>query len=483
MLQYLLNTTAIWLVSLVVFDLFLRNEAQHTYNRLYLLAILCAGALIPLWVWEYDSVIYSAEISTPLVEQTSAIKENIVVNSEKTIIGWEQWVQRIYISGLIIALILFIKDIFTIVRLFRKGVRSKDGTWTIIETDQQISPFSAFRYVFISNRKKYSDEELKMILEHEEQHGHLLHFIDVLLTRIFTIIFWFNPMVYLIEKRLLIVHEYQADAAITNDANTYGMFLVEQSILSTAPSLSHSFIRSPLSKRIIMLKKRTTKVSHSKQLLILPVLIFSLLFFSENAFSTGTPNREGNKVTYNGNVIEFEGESKIDTNSVTVQDPNTGETLMLVSERKPLPVKINGETIYNTNTIRTPGKYGGDVSTESNFTSQGLKMYLLLNMGKELRKLGDGSYTMSLDNIIIDKKGAIVFFEVGNIEKRTKVGTEVKHAPIDKKMHEQIARKISQLITKMPLHKPADINGKPVYNYKGSMWGEFVIKDKKLQSL
>src|SRR5690606_14038589 len=113
-------------------------------------------------------------------------------------------------------------DVLSIIRLYRIGTKSKDGTWTIIETGKHQSPFSAFRYVFISSKANYTYEELEMILAHEEQHGHLLHFIDVLIYRIASIVFWFNPMIYLLEKRLLIVHEYQADAAVNSMPSEYG---------------------------------------------------------------------------------------------------------------------------------------------------------------------------------------------------------------------------------------------------------------------
>jgi hypothetical protein len=44
MLQYLLNATAIWLISLVLFDLFLRRESYHGYNRFYLLFTTLVGS-------------------------------------------------------------------------------------------------------------------------------------------------------------------------------------------------------------------------------------------------------------------------------------------------------------------------------------------------------------------------------------------------------------------------------------------------------
>lgn len=483
MLQYIINSTAIWLTGLLIFDLFLRREAMHGYNRVYLVTILLAGALIPIWSLGNDSVIYSNNAGRPIAEQTAAMRDAIVSGSEQELLGWEQWLQIIYLAGIGVCSILLLKDLLIILKMYRKGDKSKDGTWTIVETGANMSPFSAFRVVFISAKADYTKEELAMVLAHEEQHGHLLHFIDVLIIRLFQILFWFNPMIYLLEKRLLLVHEYQADMAVDNNPSEYGRFLVEQSVLNAAPVLAHSFIRSPLKKRILMLTRKTTSLARGKQLLIAPVLLLSLLCFTKNAFSGEEPQKDGNKITYKGNVIEYSVPPTLAPDTVEVRDPSTGEMKIIITRMEPTPIKINGEQVYNNSSIQTPGKYGGDVSTESNFSGQGLKVYLLTNMDKEIKKLDDGTYTISVGDIIIDKKGAIVFFTFGGINKKIKEEKFWKNEPIEEGLKKQFAKKISRLIEDAPRHRPADIDGKPVYSTKSGAWGDFTVKDGKLISL
>ena len=408
MLQYIINTTAIWLIGLLVFDLFLRNEANHGYNRFYLLAILFAGTLIPLWSWDYDSVIYSTGVSRPIAEQSAEVRQTIVAASESTVLGREQWLMIVYATGAGIFTLLLLRDVFSIVRLYRNGEKSKDGIWTVIETGKQQSPFSAFRYVFISSRNNYTEEELNMILAHEEQHGHMLHFIDVLLIRVANILFWFNPLIYIIEKRLLLVHEYQADKAVTNNPSTYGRFLVEQSVLSSAPVLAHSFIRSPLKKRILMLTRKTTTLAKGKQLLLLPVLAIAMLSFTENAFSQGgDKKKDGNKITYKGNVFETVA---FPPDTMFAEDPVTGEIRMVITTRD-IPdavLRMNGETIYYTspqNATLAMRSAENEIKTEIGKTLQ-----------KFSKQLGKGRYVYDLYNIIIDKKGRTVFYEMNGIE-------------------------------------------------------------------
>lgn len=482
MLQYLFNTSCIWLTGLIAFDILLRREAHHGFNRFYLLLILFAGILIPLWSWDTDSIVYTTAVSQPIAEQTAVARAAIASNSDEVLLSWEQWLLTIYIAGVVVVLFITLKDMLNIYKLLRKGDKHKDGTWTVVETGTSISPFSAFRYVFISSRKNYSTEELAMILAHEEQHGHLLHFIDVLITRMCAVLFWFNPIVYILEKRLRMTHEYQADAAVDNYPEEYGRFLIEQSILGAAPMMAHSFTRSPLKKRIVMLTRKTTILTKSKRLIILPVLALAVVCFTKNAFSFDEPKKDGNKVTFKGNVVEYSSVSaSVDT--VIVVDPITGEEQMLLTRMEPSPIKINGETIYNSGSIRTPGKYGGDVSDMSNFSGDALKMYLLTNMKKELKKLNDGEYKIVLGDIVIDKEGAIAFYSFGGVWHISRDNTKYTEKEIDPDTEKQIIRKISTLIDNAPKSEPATINEKPVYCTKSGIHSRFTIKKGVLVSL
>lgn len=483
MLQYIINSTCIWLLGLLIFDLLLRNEAQHNYNRLYLLSILFAGALIPFWSWDVDSVIYATNVSAPIAEQTATVKESIVNASQSTVIEWQQWLIIIYSCGVAFFFLLFAKDILNIIRLYRLGEKSKDGTWTIIETGKNQSPFSAFRYVFISSKANYSNSELQMILAHEEQHGHLLHFVDVLLTRIAAIIFWFNPLIYMLEQRLLMVHEYQADVAVKDNSATYGQFLIEQSILGSAPVLAHSFIRSPLKKRILMLTKKTTAIARGKQIFIIPVLLLSMLCFTQNAFSWGTHQRDGNKVTYRGNTIEYSEEGAPDT--MQVQNAETKEYTIVITRRSAIPVKLNGEKIYTAEELQY--EQNGRYKKKSALNDQALKEYLLHNMAKEIKKLDDGKYRLSVSDVVINEEGLVVYFEFDGLYKILKTdGVRNNIAEMPEKQQKLFAQKVATLINSAPKHEPAIYEGTKVNSLMGSNYAllqPFTVKDGKLVAL
>ncbi|MBW7912976.1 MAG: M56 family metallopeptidase [Taibaiella sp.] len=485
MLQYIINSTAIWLSGFIVYDLFFRREAYHSYNRFYLICIILSGAILPLWQWDYDSVIYTSDFSQPIIEQTVIARGTIVNKTTANfVLGWEQWLQIIYMAGVAISGLILFRDLLIILKMYRRGNKSKDGTWTIIETGAMMSPFSAFRMVFISSKGDYTREELAMVLAHEEQHGHLLHFIDVLLLRLFQILFWYNPMIYLLEKRLLLVHEYQADKAVENNPSVYGRFLVEQSVLNAAPVLAHSFIRSPLKKRILMLTRKTTTLARGKQILIAPFLVIALLLFTQHVISGELPDGKGDKYSYKGNIITYSKEGTTDT--IEVRESVTKEPGIVLTRRPPRPILINREKVYTEEEIKSLNT-DNQSAWVPGVTYATLREYLLTNLDKEIRKLHDGEYVINVNDIIVDKKGKIAFFRFGGIREMV-MGEDGRKSgqPVDSNLNEKFAKKVAILLNNAPSHRAAWVGRDNVYcliTSIGEYYEPFIVKDGKLISL
>jgi len=276
MLQYLLSVTAIWLISLVLFDVFLRRGNYQGYNRFYLLLTFLSGCFLPLWLrWLSGQNGNTVGISSLGQIFTTAN-------------GWVKCVAIVYLAGAIVALCLLVIDVLMLVAYYRKGKQSKENGWTIVETGEEHPPFSYLDVLFIPGRESYNAVEWGMILSHEKQHSIQLHFIDLLAMQLARIVFWFHPLVYVYHNRLLLVHEYQADKASSQHPEEYGRFLVEQAVLQAAPVLSHSFNRSPIKNRIVMLTKNAaprTGTVNLKLLLVLPLTVLGLFFFVKSSYS------------------------------------------------------------------------------------------------------------------------------------------------------------------------------------------------------
>src|SRR5690606_2142729 len=111
MLQYFLNASAIWLLSLFVFDVFLRKESFHGYNRIYLLGSFIGGLIIPLISLNNDAIIYATGMSIP-AEQTAVAKQTIISSPTAIdfLLTWESILMFAYLVGVAVSLLFLLKE-------------------------------------------------------------------------------------------------------------------------------------------------------------------------------------------------------------------------------------------------------------------------------------------------------------------------------------------------------------------------------------
>jgi len=476
MIQYLLNLTAIWLLSLIVYDLFLKKEVYHSYNRAYLLVTFLTGIFLPMWQWADNSVIYSSNYGKQVIKAVS-IKQDIIASATpENSLTIENYLWIAYIIGVVVGIVLLTIEIFKLLRLYRSGNRSKEGDWVLIETAKGHAPFSIFNYLFVDSKEQYDDAQWHIILTHEAYHRNSLHFIDQLLIQIGKIMFWFNPLVYAYHNRLLLVHEYQADKISAEQPQQYGQFLIEQAMLHTAPTLSYSFNRSPIKKRIIMLTKRSSTWASGKKIVAVPLIILCILCFTNNVFSDDR-KRVGNVVTYKGNKITIE--TLID--SEIVVESKTGEKSYVVTKMEKVSL-FNGRKVYIENSENSTADY-----PITKYGEEYLQKYLTDKLRNEINKLDEGTYKVAVFQIVVDENGKVVYYENEGLrrdanfgpdvitydnpadknkeEKLVKDGTYKKAVylkKIDPKLKKRIESKVNVAMDIAPILKPFIVNGKKV---------------------
>jgi len=408
MQQYLINTTAIWLLSLLLFDIFLRRESYHSYNRFYLLFTLILGSTLPLVQWPQASAVYPTVLHAP-VERVIAARQTIAaaaIPSQE--INWAMWLAAIYIMGAVAALSVLVADALKLAASFRSGKRSVSGRWQLIETGKEHAPFSFRNTLFVQSRQQYSTDEWNMILTHEQRHSDLLHFADLLVMHLARIIFWFHPVVYIYHKRLLLVHEYQADNSAAAQPQTYGKFLIEQAMLHAAPSLTHSFNRSPIKNRILMLGRRSGHLSRTKILVLLPLVLVCTLCCSRN--SKPAFEQKGNAFTLPGTTVEM---TRQQTDTITIIDPVTGKEDTQIQTMSPRPLKMNGKKIQQP----TIDDLGGMHPKTIEQSGDKFYNYLISNLKPLLEKLEDGKYFLGPLYPIVNEKGQLAYYELRSIHK------------------------------------------------------------------
>lgn len=146
MLHYLINCSAIWLLSLFCFDLFLRRSTFHSYNRLYLLCTLAAGIFIPLLSFQSGSNVYQPALQNNAVYATLSAKENLIQSARavqpngSTGVDLLMILNAVYLLGVLISLVLLLRSAYKIYRLVRQGKKAGIDGFTVIETQKMHGP-------------------------------------------------------------------------------------------------------------------------------------------------------------------------------------------------------------------------------------------------------------------------------------------------------------------------------------------------------
>jgi beta-lactamase regulating signal transducer with metallopeptidase domain len=194
---------------------------------------------------------------------------------ETATVTWLHAILLIYIAGVIF---LPTRNIYSIIKLclLVKNGRKQiiENNITLIVHNNNIAPFSWFKYIVIS--EKDFNENGNEIITHEKAHITKRHSIDLLICHIFNIIQWINPVAWLFKRELQNIHEYEADEAVIKkgiSTKQYQMLLIKKAVGARLFALANNFNKCKLKKRIKMMSKnKSNPYSRLKYLYVLPML-------------------------------------------------------------------------------------------------------------------------------------------------------------------------------------------------------------------
>jgi TonB family protein len=279
-LQFLLiNCNLILLYA--AFMIVARKKGQLTFNRLFLLTIPPIAVILPF--------------IPAIVEPTHA--EWAVQLSEISIIAGhtEQaastnfpWIQFIYLSGAIISFIIFaVKLRRVIIHPKSRHVSNYRGADVYI-LESSKSSYSFFNRIYINESQL---EAAEVILIHESAHSRDFHSLDTILMSFYKVLLWFNPIVFLLERKVKENHEFIADEYVLKQnisREEYGKAMLMATFNCAIPSLGNGFNKkSLLRKRIEHLKHKNQ--FNMKHVLIIPVL--TGLFLTSASLTIGPKER------------------------------------------------------------------------------------------------------------------------------------------------------------------------------------------------
>ncbi|WP_445747495.1 M56 family metallopeptidase [Polaribacter sp.] len=305
MINYILQVILFQVLFLAVYDFFLSKETFFSKNRWYLISTPLLSFLIPLIKIPSFQKTVSQEFIVVLPEIVLSPEKTIQRTfQETTIVDSVNYVTILFWFGVAFFSLLFLFKLFRIVSFIKQHDSIKKANFTLILIPNQTKAFSFFNYIFLG--KEIPESQKEKIIQHEMVHSQQKHTFDLLYFEFLKISMWFNPMIYLYQKRILLVHEYISDAVVAKSESkeTYINSLLSNFFQVENISFINQFYKpSYLKKRIMMItKKQSHEMNQLKYLVLIPMLV-SMLFYS--SCSDTEKSEDLNKYRQSENEVAF----------------------------------------------------------------------------------------------------------------------------------------------------------------------------------
>ena len=284
MMLYVIKAAITLALLYSCFFIFLSKETFHRFNRSMLVGIMLISLFMPMFH-------FTTSHPTTLNEEVYIVQNYIEHDTTPIIVTAQQaqgitWIQAltwIYMAGVVLMLILTLVQAISLCRFMCSGVRHTDTKGnTVILHNNDVPPFSIFRYIVMSVKDYESSRQY--ILTHEQEHIRLGHTYDLLLLQGMKTLMWFNPFIWFLSRDLKAVHEYEADQAVINqgiDAKSYQQLLVMKVVGNRLQPFTNNLNHGSLKKRIIMMyQKPSNRWLMLKALCAIPVAALTINTFA-----------------------------------------------------------------------------------------------------------------------------------------------------------------------------------------------------------
>ncbi len=281
--HYLLQTLIFQVLFLVLYDIFHKKDTFFIWNRIYLTFTPILSLIFPF--------IKIQALSTPTSQVYVSKLERVINTSSESLVvlgttGPEQsptnWWLVLYCLGVIVSLFLLVMKFYKLNILTSFSFKSVLKNQKIVTLPNSSQAFSFWNTIYLGDQ--LNAEEKKQIVTHEIVHVEQKHSLDQLFFEILKVVLWWNPMIYIYQSRITILHEYLADAAVVSTIEKRNY--IEQLLNSAFQTQEITFVnqffnKSLIKKRIFMLQKSKSKtIAKFKYLLLAPVIIGILSYTS-----------------------------------------------------------------------------------------------------------------------------------------------------------------------------------------------------------
>ncbi len=298
-MDFLIKSAVALSVFLVFYHLVLEREKMHQFNRFYLLFSIVISLIIPFVSFEVIKEIpvnstSQFVVNQPIIQMQNAVEET----NYKLIFLWS-----LYVLVTLILTLRFGRNI----KNFKSKISSNPSVdfknSKLVLVEEKILPHTFLNYIFI-NAEDYKNRNIEAELyAHELVHVTQKHTLDILFVEFLKTVFWFNPIFLFYKKAIQLNHEFLADQEIVktyNDVPFYQNLLLNKANGSQTIYLASNLNYLVTKKRLIMMKKRTSKnTAFLKKIAALPVVIGLMFLLCVETIAQEIKTDVANKKTQN----------------------------------------------------------------------------------------------------------------------------------------------------------------------------------------
>jgi TonB family protein len=219
------------------------------------------------------------EVLLPVFWVGGQIEQESIVSTRN--FSWQEILFFAYLLGVIIASSKFVWGTLKLwIQLKSATLQVYNGNKLVVHP--RFEPASFFGYIMLPSFDP-TDADHQLILKHESVHCTQRHTLDLILIQLLKVFFWFNPFIFMYERLIREVHEFQADHFVTrfHSEIAYSKLLLRLATKSNSKHLVHSFNQFQTKKRIMMMTQTNTKpIQKARFILALPLLALFIAVFS-----------------------------------------------------------------------------------------------------------------------------------------------------------------------------------------------------------
>jgi len=255
----------------------IRREERFSIHRFTLLAIILFSLSTPLLITGVYKLLNIIDLNRASANALSNANRwnGLIINaihqpvSAKSgfIFPWH-WLSLTVIGISVMLMGRFIYQLVKLLGVYRQSEVHDFGEFSLVKSSAIQQPFSFWHWIFVPVNFNH-DNDQNEILEHEKIHVSQMHSVDLLLVELLAAAMWFNPVMWMIRKRIRLIHEYLADEGALStgiDARRYKALLLNQVTEERLICLSSSFNHSLIKKRMIMISKNKSNEKSSMRL-------------------------------------------------------------------------------------------------------------------------------------------------------------------------------------------------------------------------